>query len=105
MSLRWSGSLSREGALRDSKAPALEPATLGHQDVGRLDVAVNDAGTVSVSERFADRAPDDGRPLRLQGSLVHEVLGQAPASAILHDDEVAGLARGGGPLGPPLVDG
>ena len=46
------------GELADPEVGDLDPAVLRHEDVGRLDVAVQHAALVRVPERFGDLADD-----------------------------------------------
>ena len=52
------------------KSMILIAAVVGHHDVGRLDVAVDDAGAMRVLERGQDLIDDVGRALGLQSPRI-----------------------------------
>ena len=75
-----------------SKIRQLRPAIGREQYVGRLDVAVHQAGFVSRSQRQHDLPRKDRRPHRLERSFPYQRLAQGlPARDVFHLDEMKTL--------------
>ena len=89
------GGVHRPG---DAEVGDLHLAVGADEDVGRLDVAVGEAGLVGEAECGRDLARDLGRLLGGELAVGAQDLGERPALHVLHGDEV-----GAGVLAP-VVD-
>src|SRR6185369_8900691 len=67
----------------------------GHEDVGRLDVAVDDALAVRVGQRVGDAAHDLGRLDRAGAHALQQQVAQVLALQALHGDVDAAVGRAG----------
>ena len=79
------GEVGRLGGLGDAEVADLHPAVLGQQDVGGLDVAVDEAGGVGDRQRAGDLGGDVGGDPRVDLAVV-EPGAQGLAAHQLHDD-------------------
>src|SRR5690606_28766815 len=61
-------------------------AVLAEEDVGRLDVAVDDAALVGCGQRLGDLVEDGSRLAESQRALAGQVVLQGDAGDVLHHD-------------------
>ena len=78
----------------DAEVHDLDVAVAGDHDVGRLDVAVDDAAAVAVVQRAQDAVDQLGRALRQQPPIGAQQVAQRAAVDVLHHDVRHGRALG-----------
>ena len=72
---------------RRAEVSDLEHIVFGHQDVGRPQVAMDDAGVVRVIDGVADLAGEIERAVELERSARRDDVLERLAMHVLHDDE------------------
>ena len=80
------GDVGALDGLRDAEIGQLHRPVAAQQDVGRLDVAVDDAGGMGVVERIRDRTHDLHRAARLDRAARQDV-GERLTVHVFHDEK------------------
>ena len=82
----------REAEVHDADADARAAVLARHHDVGRLDVAVDDAARVAVVEGIGDLDPDVHDLAQAQRLVADQALQVRPADERHHEEERALVA-------------
>ncbi len=83
----WRRGARQGGQLREAEVEHLRVAARSDEDVGRLDVTVDDSAAVSGVERVGDLDRDVDRSIDIERLLLYD-MSQRVALEQLHDDEL-----------------